>query len=42
VKRFLDTTFTPGCGDLFLAVVAVGLALLLVNFLYRKKIFLRL
>jgi predicted acyltransferase len=42
VKNFLDATFIPGCGDLFLAIVAVGLGLLLVNFLYRKRIFLRL
>lgn len=42
VKSFFDSTFAQGTGDLVIALVAVGLAVLLAYFLYRRKIFLRL
>ena len=42
VKNFLDSAVTKGFGDLVMAVVAVGLAVGLAHFLYRRKIFLRL
>ena len=42
VKKFFDTTVANGFGDLVVALVGLGLGILLCNFLYRKKIFLRL
>jgi len=42
VKHFFDTHISQGLGDLMIAVVGLLLAFWLVNFLYRKKIFLRL
>jgi predicted acyltransferase len=42
VKHFLNASVTPGLGELTVALVGLGLALLLVRFLYRRKIFLRL
>lgn len=42
VSAFMDRTFRPGAGPLLTAVVAVGIGLTLVRFLYQKKIFLRL
>jgi predicted acyltransferase len=42
VKGFMDRAFMAGTGDMLIAVVAVGLALALARFLYRRKIFLRL
>ena len=42
VKYFLDAHVTRGFGDLLISLVGLGLALLLVYYLYRKRIFLRL
>jgi predicted acyltransferase len=42
VKRFLNTGVAAGLGELFVALVGLGLALLLVRFLYQRKLFLRL
>ena len=42
VKQFLDTHITSGLGDLVISVVGLALAIWLVHFLYRRKIFLRL
>ena len=42
IQKFLNTSVTPGAGDLLLAAVAVCVGLALVRFLYKKKIFLRL
>lgn len=42
VKTFFDNHVAKGLGDLMIAVVGLLLAFWLVNFLYRKKIFLRL
>lgn len=42
VKNFFDNTFAAGFGELLVALVALGLILLLAQFLYRKKMFLRL
>jgi predicted acyltransferase len=41
VKNFLDTHIAAGAGDLFISAVALALAVWLVHFLYRRKIFLR-
>lgn len=41
VKNFLDAHIAPGAGDLFISAVALALAVWLVHFLYRRKIFLR-
>ncbi|MBL9169250.1 MAG: DUF5009 domain-containing protein [Verrucomicrobiales bacterium] len=42
VSAFMDRTFRPGAGALLSAIVAVGIGLALVRFLYQKRIFLRL
>jgi predicted acyltransferase len=42
VKNFFNTCVAPGSGEMLGALVGLGLAVLLVWFLYRKKIFLRL
>lgn len=42
VKRWLDTTIADGAGNLLIAVVGFALIFGFVNFLYRRKIFLRL
>jgi predicted acyltransferase len=42
IKSFLDTHVAAGFGDLMLSVVGLALAIWLVHFLYRRKIFLRL
>jgi len=42
VKYFLDAHVTRGFGDLLISLVGLGLALSLVYYLYRKRIFLRL
>jgi predicted acyltransferase len=42
VKQFLNASIASGLGELTVAVVSLGLALMLVRFLYRRKIFLRL
>ena len=42
VKRFFDNAVTPGFGDLVVALVGLGFAIWLCQFLYRKKMFLRL
>jgi len=42
VSAFMDRTFRPGAGALLTAIVAVGIGLALVRFLYQKRIFLRL
>lgn len=42
VKNFLDAHIMQGFGDLAISLIGLALALWLVHFLYRKKIFLRL
>lgn len=42
VKRFLDAHLTAGTGGLLIALVALLLPVLLVRFLYQRKIFIRL
>jgi len=42
VKSFLDAHITSGLGDLVISMVGLALALWLVHFLYRHKLFLRL
>ncbi len=42
VKKFLDTRIADGAGSLFITAVAFALIFWFVNFLYRRKIFLRL
>lgn len=42
VKLFLDTYVTPGFGGLIIALVGLALPVLLVRFLYKRKIFIRL
>ena len=42
VKAFLDTHLATGAGSLVAALVALTLPVLLVRFLYQRKIFLRL
>jgi predicted acyltransferase len=42
VKAYMNNHITPGSGDLLVAVVGMVLAFWFLNFLYRKKIFLRL
>ena len=42
VKEFFDTTIATGFGDLVVALVGLSLGILLCEFLYRKRIFLRL
>lgn len=42
IKRFLNANIAPGLGDFTVALTALGLMFLLVWFLYRRKIFLRL
>ena len=42
VKDFFDVHVTRGCGDMLVSLVGLALAFWFVNFLYRKKIFLRL
>ncbi|MEN9575357.1 MAG: hypothetical protein RL514_3212 [Verrucomicrobiota bacterium] len=42
VKRWLDTTLADGAGNLLIAVVGFALIFAFVNFLYRRKIYLRL
>jgi predicted acyltransferase len=42
VKTWLDLHISQGFGDLIIALVGLFLALLLVRFLYRRKVFLRL
>lgn len=41
VRRFFETSFGAGTGDLVIALVALGLASAVAWFLYRRKIFLR-
>jgi hypothetical protein len=42
VKAFLDTNVVKGMGGLVIALVAVILPVLLVRFLYQRKVFIRL
>jgi predicted acyltransferase len=42
VKQFFDTTVARGSGDLVIAIVALALAFVLAQFLYRRRVFLRL
>ena len=42
VKAFFDHHVTTGFGDLVVSIVGLALAFWFVNFLYRKKIFIRL
>jgi hypothetical protein len=42
VESYLDAHVAPGFGGLVVALTGLGLALALVGFLYRKRIFLRL
>jgi hypothetical protein len=42
IKRFFDTTIANGFGDLVVALVGLSLGILLCEFLYRKRIFLRM
>lgn len=42
VKLFFDTHIATGCGQLIISAVAILLFVSFANFLYRKKIFLRL
>ena len=42
VKRSLDTNIADGAGNLVIALVGFTLIFAFVNFLYRRKIFLRL
>jgi predicted acyltransferase len=42
VKNFLDTHITAGFGELVISAISVALFVWLANFLYRRKIFLRL
>ncbi len=42
LKNFFDAHVAQGFGDLVIAIVGLGLAFWFVNFLYRKKIFIRL
>jgi predicted acyltransferase len=42
IKKWLDTTLADGAGNLFISVVGFALIFAFVNFLYRRKIFLRL
>jgi len=42
VKKALDTHITDGAGNLLIALVGFALIFWFVNFLYRRKIFLRL
>ena len=41
VKEFLNLRFSPGFGDLVVALIGLLLAFWFVHFLYRRKIFLR-
>lgn len=42
VKAYLNAHVAKGLGDLRVALTGLALALLLVRFLYRRRIFLRL
>jgi len=42
IKAFFDNHVATGLGDLIIAIVGLLLAIWLVNFLYRHKVFLRL
>jgi hypothetical protein len=42
VKNYLNRHVTAGFGDTVLCIIGLALAFWFVNFLYRKKIFLRL
>jgi len=42
VKKALDTNIADGAGNLLIALVGFALIFWFVNFLYRRKIFLRL
>lgn len=42
IRNFLDTTVAPGTGGLLVASVALMIPLLLLRFLYRNRIFIRL
>jgi len=42
VKHFFDAKVTEGTGELVIAIVALGIAIVIARFLYRRKIFLRL
>ncbi|NBV86012.1 MAG: hypothetical protein EBS01_07065 [Verrucomicrobia bacterium] len=42
IKAFLDASVSKGAGGLLVAVVGLLLPVLLVRFLYRQKIFIRL
>jgi len=42
VKKWFDTTVADGVGNLVIAIVGFALIFAFVNFLYRRKIFLRL
>ena len=41
VKNFLDAQVAQGCGELVIALVGLALAVLLVQFLYKRQIFIR-
>ena len=42
IRTFFDTHLAKGAGDLIITIVGLLIAFLIVNFLYRRKIFLRL
>ena len=42
VKAFFDAHVAKGFGDLMVSIVGLALAFWFVNFLYRKKVFIRL
>ena len=42
MKHFFDAKVTEGTGELVIAIVALGIAIVIARFLYRRKIFLRL
>jgi predicted acyltransferase len=41
IKGWFDAAIRPGAGDLVIAVVALGMAVLFCRFLYRRRIFLK-
>ncbi len=42
VKIFLNTSITPGLGELLVAVVGIGLCLSMARFLYQRRVFIRI
>jgi predicted acyltransferase len=42
VAQFLNSSLSPGIGDMLTTAVAVSLVILLARFLYQRKLFLRL